>query len=227
MFQSSVQRSAPVVLNLIIINALVFLAQVIFANNSPIGNINNLFALHAYESQFFKPFQLLTHMFMHDSDMQSGFFLFHLIFNMYALWLFGSIIERVWGSKRFSIFYIICGIGAGLAQMAHWHYVFENMAQVGSEEYLAMQYTSAVGASGAVMGVMAAFAYLFPNTPLMIIPIPIPIKAKWLILGYVLFDFFSGISGSGIGIAHFAHVGGAVVGFLLTLYWNKSRKKFY
>lgn len=227
MYQSSVQRSSPVVLNLIIINALVFLAQVVFANDSPIGDIGQLFALHAYESQFFKPHQVITHMFMHDADMGSPFFLFHLIFNMYALWLFGSILERVWGSKRFLFFYIVSGIGAAIAQMAYWHNAFAGAANGDMQAVAMLHYSSAVGASGAVMGVLAGFAYLFPNTPLMIIPIPIPIKAKWLILGYVAYDFFSGLGGAATGIAHFAHVGGALVGFIITVFWNKTRKTFY
>lgn len=154
---------------------------------------------------------------------------------MYALWMFGSIVERVWGPKRFLIFYFLCGIGAAAAQMLSYAYTFRGVPSVSllSPEYregiqnVWRGYVT-VGASGAIMGVVAAFGYLFPNTELMIIPIPIPIKAKWLVIGYILFDLFSGIAGSaGDDVAHFAHVGGALTGFLIVLIWNKTNKRTF
>jgi len=227
-YGNSFQRTTPVVLNLIIINALVFFAQVMIGGGQQISTVDNLFALHHYKSDYFKPHQLITHMFMH-----AGFF--HLLFNMLALWMFGSMMERVWGSKKFLIFYMICGLGAGLAQLGDYAFTFRHVdAAVLSletmEQYqLAMQYRATVGASGAIMGVLAAFGYLFPNTTLFIMPIPFPVKAKWAILGIIALDVFGGISRvPGDNIAHFAHLGGAVIGFLIVYFWNKKdRQTFY
>jgi rhomboid-like protein len=131
---------------------------------------------------------------------------------MFGLYMFGRILENVWGAKRFLLFYLACGVGAAAA-------------------HLIMQYamggnSPAVGASGAVMGIFIAFAYLFPNTELMIMPIPIPIKAKWVCLVYILIDLFGGIGQlQGDNIAHFAHLGGALTGFLIVLFWNKTNRK--
>ena len=127
--------------------------------------------------------------------------------------MFGRILENVWGPKRFLFFYLACGVGAAAAHLAM--------------QYLMHDDASAVGASGAIMGVFVGFAYLFPNTELMIIPIPIPIKAKWAVLGLAAYDLFLGYSG-GDNVAHFAHLGGALTGFILVLIWNRTnRRKFY
>lgn len=197
-YGSSMQKTTPVVLNLIIINAIVFVAQIVLDKTMP---FTNTIALYAYNSPLFEPYQLVTHMFAHG-----GFF--HILFNMYALWMFGSVLERVWGPKRFLIFYLACGLAAGVAQM------------------LIMQ-GAAVGASGAIMGLLAGFAYLFPNTPFYILPFPFPIKAKFLVAIYAALDLFGGFSGSNDGIAHFAHLGGLVMGFILVIIWNKTDKKTF
>lgn len=197
-YGSSMQKTTPVVLNLIIINAIVFVAQIVLDKTMPFTNI---IALYAYNSPLFEPYQLVTHMFAHG-----GFF--HILFNMYALWMFGSVLERVWGPKRFLIFYLVCGLAAGVAQM------------------LIMQ-GAAVGASGAIMGLLAGFAYLFPNTPFYILPFPFPIKAKFLVAIYAAIDLFGGFSGSNDGVAHFAHLGGLVMGFILVIIWNKGNKKTF
>ena len=197
-YGSSMQKTTPVVLNLIIINAIVFVAQIVLDKTMP---FTNMIALYAYNSPLFEPYQLVTHMFAHG-----GFF--HILFNMYALWMFGSVLERVWGPKRFLIFYLACGLAAGVAQM------------------LIMQ-GAAVGASGAIMGLLAGFAYLFPNTPFYILPFPFPIKAKFLVAIYAAIDLFGGFSGSNDGIAHFAHLGGLVMGFILVIIWNKGNKKTF
>src|SRR4051812_15659553 len=168
-YGNSFQRTSPVVLNLIIINVLVFFAQKVFggteilvAGTEESNKVYELFALHHYKSQFFRPYQIVTHMFMHGS-------FFHLLFNMFALWMFGSIIERVWGAKRFLIFYLICGLGAALTQMASYAYDFRNAENdINSVTYVLSQYSGTVGASGAIMGVLAAYGYLFPNTQLFI-----------------------------------------------------------
>ncbi|MEJ7586070.1 MAG: rhomboid family intramembrane serine protease [Ferruginibacter sp.] len=221
------QQTTPIVLNLIIINVLVFLAQMVIGGNQLNTPATDLFALHHYKSTYFQPYQLVTYMFMH-----SGFF--HLLFNMLALWMFGSMIERAWGPKRFLIFYFICGLGSAVFQLGSYAYDFwpidhSILSSDDVEKYqsiLRQAYT--VGASGAIMGVLAAFGYLFPNMELLIIPIPVPIKAKWAITGMIALDVFGGVvKVEGDNIAHFAHIGGAVIGFLLVLYWNKMNKRTF
>lgn len=228
-YGNSFQRTSPVVLNLIIINALVFFAQNVFSGATVLvggseesNRVFELFALHYHKSTFFRPYQIVTHMFMHGS-------FFHLLFNMLALWMFGSIIERVWGPKKFLIFYLICGLAAGATQMLSYAYDFAHVTpDINNIEYVISQYSATVGASGAIMGVMAAFAYLFPNTELLIMPIPFPVKAKWAILGFFALDVFGGVSKTpNDNIAHFAHIGGALVGFLIVLYWNKTNKRTF
>jgi membrane associated rhomboid family serine protease len=193
------QQTTPVVLNLIIINALVYLVQSLF--DGPEEKISRIIALFPYDTPFFKPYQLVTHMFAHG-----GFF--HLFFNMFVLWMFGTLLERVWGSKKFFIFYFVCGLAAGVS-----HLLLEN--------------SPAVGASGAIMGLFAAYAYLFPNTELIIFPIPVPVKAKYAVAIMAAFDLFGGVYPSGSNIAHFAHLGGLVMGFILVIYWNRTNKKTF
>ncbi len=190
--------STPVVLNLIIINVIVFVAQNVF--DKTIG-LTNILALYSYDTGLFKPYQLVTHMFAHGG-------IFHILFNMYALWLFGSSLERLWGPKKFLIFYFVCGIAAGLTQM-----------------FLVSQ-GEAIGASGAIMGLLAAFAYTFPNIQFYILPIPFPIKAKYLALIYAGIDLFGGVEGGG-DIAHFAHLGGLAMGFILCILWKKPGRNNY
>ena len=230
-YGNSFQRTTPIVLNLIILNALAYFAQVMFNGNDSINNVYDLFALHHYKSDEFRPYQIITHMFMHGS-------FFHLLFNMLALWMFGTTIEKVWGPKRFLIFYLICGIGAAFTQMGSYAFDYHSKDQAISQGLLSVQQiwdyqmqlrmNATVGASGAIMGVLVAFGYLFPNTQLFVMPIPFPIKAKWAIMGFIAFDIFGGISRiPGDNIAHFAHVGGALVGFLVVLYWNKTSKRTF
>jgi membrane associated rhomboid family serine protease len=195
------QSSTPVVLNLIIINAIVFVAQLVFdKTGGQNGWLTNKLALYSYDTGLFKPYQLVTHMFAHG-----GFF--HILFNMYALWIFGSVLEKTWGPKRFLIFYFVCGLAAGLTQM-----------------FLVSQ-GAAIGASGAVMGLLAAFAYTFPNVQFYILPIPFPIKAKYLAMIYAAIDIFGGFSGGGDNVAHFAHLGGLVAGFVMVILWRQTDKR--
>lgn len=226
-YGNSFQRTTPIVLNLIIINALVFLAQSASGDMDQLNRVNDLFALHHYKSTEFRPYQLVTHMFMHGG-------LFHLLFNMLALWMFGTMIERIWGPKRFLIFYLVCGLGAALAQMGSYTYDFWKIdhsilsADLYDQYQTALRLNCTVGASGAIMGVLAAFGYLFPNTKLFIMPIPFPVKAKWAIMGIIALDVFGGVSRTpNDNIAHFAHVGGALIGFLIVLYWNKTNKQTF
>ncbi|MDQ6903789.1 MAG: rhomboid family intramembrane serine protease [Bacteroidota bacterium] len=192
-------RFTPVVLNLIIINAIVFVAQLVF--DSTLG-LTNILALYPYNSGFFKPYQLVTHMFAH------GGFL-HIFFNMYALYIFGTTLERVWGPKKFLIFYLVCGLAAGLTQMFF------------------VTTGAAIGASGAIMGLLGAFAYTFPNTEFFILPIPFPIKAKYMAAIYAAFDLFGGFAGSSDNVAHFAHLGGLAMGLIIVIIWNKTNKKTF
>ncbi len=222
----------PIVKNLVIINVLVYVAQLVFEKEY---NLTNILALHPLDSPNFKPYQVFTHMFSH-----SPVLIFHILFNMLVLWMFGRVLENVWGPKRFLIFYLACGIGAAALHLLVQHLRYDPdlvrqlqiaYAMDNKQAYAALLdkagfLAPAVGASGAIMGIMAAFAYLFPNTPLMIIPIPVPIKAKWMVLGYIAMDLLGGFGYiGGDRIAHFAHLGGAITGFILVLYWNKTNRR--
>lgn len=190
----------PILRNLIILNAVVFVAQITL-------QITGYIVLRPIGSGEFEPYQIATHMFAHGS-------IGHIFFNMYALWMFGKELANRWGSERFLLFYFLCGIGAAVLHL---------MVQ-----YFMNKGGPALGASGAVMGVSVAFAYLFPNTEFLLFPLPVPVKAKWLVAAYVVIDLFSGVSGRADGIAHFAHLGGALTGFILVLIWQKTnRRRFY
>jgi membrane associated rhomboid family serine protease len=169
-----------------------------------------------------------------------GIIFFHILFNMLTLWMFGRILENVWGAKRFLIFYLACGVGAALCHLLVQHLRYD--PEVVRQLYQAIAtndqalydeaapkagfLASAVGASGAVMGVMVGFAYLFPNTSLYIMFLPIPIKAKYAILGFIAIDLFGGVNPiAGDNIAHWAHLGGALTGFILVLLWNKTNRR--
>ena len=201
----------PITKNLIIINVLVWIAQIVLDRSH---DLTGWLALYPVNSPLFRPYQIATHMFAHASYGPQGSIIFsHILFNMFALWMFGKILEGVWGPKRFLMFYLICGVGAAL---------FHLLVQ-----YFTDSYGVAVGASGAIMGIFVAFGYLFPNTELFLFFIPIPIKAKWAVMGMAAYDLFGGWSGSD-NVAHFAHIGGALTGFILVVIWNKTdRKKFY
>lgn len=230
---NSFQSIPPVIKNLVILNALVFFAQQIFGDEGPNGNVvENLFALHDVHSVYFRPHQLITHMFMHGG-------IAHLLFNMLALWMFGSILENLWGSKRFLVFYIMSGLGAAFLHLGVLYVemkeVMEIFLQLPASQQEELLYsrsfklnTPTVGASGAVFGCLAAFGYLFPNS-LIYVYFFIPIKAKWFVIIYAGLELWLGVQNSaGDNVAHWAHLGGALVGFLLVLYWNKrNRSHFY
>lgn len=206
----------PAVRNLIMLNVLVWVAQLIY---DPRINLTSIIGLWPIGSPNFEPWQIITHMFAHAAYNQNifgepvgGIIFYHILFNMFALWMFGRVLENVWGSKRFTIFYLICGLGAAAAHLAMQHFMGDQ--------------NLAVGASGAVFGILVAFAMTFPNTELYIMLIPIPIKAKWAVLGLVLLDLFGGFSNfAGDNIAHFAHLGGALTGFILIKLWNKNNRR--
>jgi membrane associated rhomboid family serine protease len=228
----------PVVKNLIIINVLVYIAQLALDKTY---QVTDMFALYPVipaeltrimaenrEGYYgFHAFQLITHMFSH-----SPVSIFHILFNMFVLWMFGRVLENVWGPKRFIFFYIACGLGAAALHLTVQYFRAEQLLQAinagdieGIKKFRGALAT-AVGASGAIMGIMAAFAYLFPNTELYIMFLPIPVKAKWAVLGYVLIDLFLGVGDvSGDNVAHFAHLGGAITGFIIVFIWNKTNRR--
>ena len=199
----------PVVKNLLIINVLIWLLQVYFGYQGIfIESYAALFPLHSGQ---FKIWQLISYQFLHEAIGPNGIVFAHIFFNMFALFVFGTPLERFMGDRKFLTFYLLCGIFAGIAQL-----------------YLQPQ-GYAIGASGAIMGVCAAFAYLFPNTEMYVMFIPIPIKAKYLIPGFVALDIFSGFSNTaGDNVAHWAHLGGALAGLIIIIIWNKTdRNHFY
>lgn len=214
-FASNQFRIPEVTKNLVFINVLIFIASNFIGIND--WMYTNLSLFH-WQSPLFKPWQLVTHMFMHGQAAYGGFS--HIFFNMFGLWIFGSRLEQVWGAKRFLNFYLLSGVGAALLHLGVLTFELNSgMAPINS---------SMVGASGALFGLLAGFAFYWPNTELYLFLLPIPIKAKYFVLGYALIDLFSGIAQISDGIAHFAHVGGAVVGFLLVYFWNKrNRNTFY
>jgi len=232
-FERIFKSMPPVTKNLIIINFIIWLACALIPQ---IGNsLQKHAALHFYEASDFNPVQLVTYMFMHG-----GFF--HVFFNMFTLFMFGILLEYAMGSKRFLLFYMVCGIGAALIQEAVWALtlpglVVEGLARINSytmddmsaylslnPEIMAFNLSSftTVGASGSIYGVLLAFAMLFPNRPIYFLFIPVPIKAKWMVLVWGGMELLLGLSGASDGIAHFAHLGGMIFGFMLIVYWKKK-----
>lgn len=259
---SGFQILPMVVKNLLIINGLVFLAMMAL-NNAYGFDLTEYLGLHYFTSQYFRPYQLVTHMFMHANFI-------HIFSNMFALWMFGSVIENVWGPKRFLIFYFVCGLGGALCHLAvtgyEIHHVqnevnayilapglpkfitllesnhlsltnfiaawkeypsnpdFVQQSIVYAKSIVSMQADiPVVGASGAVFGVLLAFGMMFPNTYLYIYFF-VPMKAKYFVAIYMLFELYAGFTGTESGVAHFAHLGGALFGYLMIRYWNKTRR---
>lgn len=231
----------PIVKNLLIINVLVWLAQALLDKQYAITEKVMMWPIMPEklrqlliqanvleESQKFNPYQIATHLFAHAPPPT----FYHILFNMFALWMFGRILENVWGAKRFLFFYLACGVGAAALHLAIQYFRCEQLLQdFANNDFNAIKAhlgaaAPALGASGAIMGVMAAFAYTFPNTELYIMFIPVPVKAKWAILGLAAIDLFGGVASiSGDNIAHFAHLGGAITGFIIVYYWNKTNRK--
>ena len=232
--------------NLLIINVLCFFGAVV-AQRYGIS-LNNVGGMHFFLSPDFNVAQLVSYMFLHANFE-------HIFFNMFAVWMFGRTLEMVWGPKRFLIYYMICGIGAGLVQelisaieyftltssmpaeavetvlregnsilQSGMNYVDSRMAELN----IAVN-RSTVGASGAVYGILLAFGMLFPNSQMYVFPIPFPIKAKFFVIGYAVIELVLGMSRTADGVAHFAHLGGMIFGFLLIMYWKKNRNngQFY
>ena len=202
--------------NLLAINILMFIATLI-NGNFMVAN----FAMFYPASPFFKPWQILTHMFMHG-----GFW--HIFFNMYSLLMFGFILERSLGPKKFLIFYFVTGLGAvALHTGVEWMQARVFIANGAVNAYQALLMTPTLGASGAIYGVLIGFAMLYPQAQLMLIFPPIPVKAKWLVVIFAVIELFSGINGIQDGVAHFAHLGGMLFGWLLIRWWRKHGKLYY
>ncbi len=274
----SFQVLPPVVKNLIIINVLMVMLQ--FALGRGGINLGDYLGLHYWASPMFRWWQPFTHLFMHGDPYDLNLTFWHIFSNMFALWMFGRILENLWGAQKFLFFYLFCGLGAAICHMAVLTFEFTSFhnaflafqhqptfveyaqfvrhqhlmdhpsfarflsfwqanpdcidcSQVAITEinnyYYGMINMGTVGASGAVFGVLFAFGYLFPNTQLMLIFPPIPVKAKWVVGAYALFELSSGIQNSGEdNIAHFAHIGGMIFAFIILKYWNKKhRNQFY
>lgn len=225
-------RNIPTVTkNLLIINVLAYLVGMVFGIHS--GGFNDLFGLHFFLAPDFGVYQLVTYMFMHAS-------LSHLFFNMFALWMFGCIVERTWGARKFLFYYMACGIGAGLLQeMAQFVQFYmlaaENIHGFSVSQIMTVAKASAVGinmwttvgASGAIYGILLAFGMLYPEERMFIFPLPVPIKAKFFVVGYAAIELFMAFSTSGDGVAHLAHLGGMLFGFLLIRYWRRHPGRGY
>jgi membrane associated rhomboid family serine protease len=218
-------RITDTVKHLLIINVLVFLGSMLLGSPgedvmmSLINERSNLFAdwgryrlaMFFPTSDYFHPYQIVTHMFMH-ADVG------HLFFNMFGLFMFGPPLESVWGPKRFLSYYLITGFGAlGLHLIA----TYMEIQMMGGSSY--MVNVPMLGASGAIFGLLAGFGMLFPNATIMLLFPPIPLKAKYFVLIYAVIELFLGVSNFTAGVAHFAHVGGALFGVLLILYWRYKR----
>ena len=228
----------PVTKNLIIINFIVWLATMALPHRLGI-DIMQFGALHYIKAPDFNPAQLLTYMFMHST---SDFA--HILFNMFTLFMFGVTLERVMGAPRFLFYYISCGIGAAIIQELVWACTCEDIfvrsmanfygvdfpemrqtisAAVSSgQELTFLNQLQTIGASGAIYGVLLAFGMLFPNMPLYIMFIPVPIKAKWMVIGYGAIELLIGLSSANDGVAHFAHLGGMIFGFIMIWFWKKK-----
>lgn len=203
-FNSNQFNLPTVTKNIIGINILMFVMTQVLGEQA-----YEYFALFNYKSEYFRGWQIITHMFMHGSFM-------HILFNMFGVYMFGAKLEQMWGAKRYINFYLITGLGAALIHTLVQDYeITQGLVNLNQPT---------VGASGALFGILVAFAMYWPNTELYIMFIPMPIKAKYLVIGYAAYELFAGVSGFQAGVAHFAHLGGALFGFLLVKYWNKTNR---
>lgn len=219
--QGFMSNMPAAVKNIIIINVLVYLMTRLKGNF-----MYENFALFYPTSPFFHWWQPLTHMFMHG-----GFW--HIFFNMYTLFIFGSVLERVWGTKKFLIYYFVTGLGAAAVhtgvewiQMTHWMSQAAEGSIAAQASIHALKMTPTVGASGAIYGLLMGYAMLYPDAIMSLIFPPISMKAKWFVLIFAAIELFTGVTGTGGGIAHFAHLGGLIFGFILLMYWKKTRRLY-
>jgi membrane associated rhomboid family serine protease len=209
--------------NLIIINFLCWFASLVLPKAGV--DLIQWFGLHFPGAPDFYPHQFITYMFMHDTHS-----LGHIFFNMFAVYMFGRILEDVWGPKRFLLFYLVTGVGAAVVQEAVWLFMINSIAEANQIPLVqqimmdpSLNSLITIGASGAVFGILLAFGMLFPDAPLYIFFIPIPVKAKYFVIFYGVLELFSGVANfSGDNVAHFAHLGGMLFGFFMIRYWKKK-----
>ena len=217
-------RIPTITKNLLIINGIAFLATLVFQMRGI--DLADIGGLHFFMADRFHVYQLVTYLFLHANFM-------HILSNMFGLWMFGCVIENVWGPRKFLFYYIVCGIGAGIlqeiAQFGSFYFLIHgqdssvglgDLFMVGQQLSHQLNSWTTIGASGAVYAVILAFGMTFPNERIFIFPIPLPIKAKYFVMFYVAIEFFSALGTSGDGVAHTAHLGGMLFGFLMIRYWN-------
>ena len=196
---SQFQQLPMVVKNILIINVILYFGSMVY------GQLHRYLDLYPIGDPNFRPYQFITHMFMHDTGIT------HIFFNMLAVYMFGSILENLWGSKRFLNFYLLCGLGAAALQVGIFYYNGDGARML--------------GASGAVFGLLVAFAMMFPNTELLLYFV-IPVKAKYLVGAYALYELYNGFYAND-NIGHFAHLGGLVVGIIIMLIWKRNKTFFF
>ena len=213
---SFLSNISPVVKNLLIINVIMYLATVLIGDS-----MYEKFSLFYFSSPFFKPYQLVSHMFMHGSFT-------HIFFNMYTLFIFGNVLERVWGGQKFLFYYFVTGIGAALLHLGVAYLQLQGYISNGN--FMGVQsimLTPTVGASGAIYGLLLAYGMLFPNNIMQLIFPPVALKAKWFVINFGALELLLGLSGRGGNIAHFAHLGGMIFGYFLIMYWKKNNRMYY
>lgn len=228
----------PVTKNLIIINLLIWFLMLVCPASMD-QTIMRYGALHYFEASDFNPAQIFTYMFMHSTQSFA-----HVLFNMFTLFMFGVTLERIMGSARFLFYYLACGIGAAIIQEVVWAFSWESIfamplaningvsldtmrslldqAVTQGQSLPFLNQLQTIGASGAVFGILLAFGMIFPDMPLYIMFIPIPVKAKWMVLGYGVIEVLLGLATASDGVAHFAHLGGMIFGFFMILYWRRK-----
>ncbi|MDD7251981.1 MAG: rhomboid family intramembrane serine protease [Prevotellaceae bacterium] len=216
-------QTPPATKNLIIINIIMYLAMI--ATERWGIDLSNMLGLHFLYASNFHVYQLVTYMFMHAN-------LTHIFFNMFTLWMFGRVVESALGQRRFVWLYLICGLGAGLSQeiaqmasyyiqgLGNYQVITDGVTRMSMDSYLDTWTT--VGASGACYGVLIAYGMLFPNERVLLLIPPIPMKAKYMVIAFICIDLLSAFGASGDGVAHFAHLGGALVGWLVMLYLRRK-----
>lgn len=233
----------PVVKNLLILNVIMFIAMFIGEKTGTL-DLNAILGLYFPKSDYFQPYQVVTHMFMHAN-------FWHLFMNMWALFMFGQVLEQVWGPKRFLIYYFVTGLGAALShelvQGIQYASLISQISPAQLQQVLDLEFGTyitpdysipmskvslilnapTVGASGAIFGLLLAFGVLFPNTQLMLLLPPIPIKAKYFVMGYGAIELYLAVTQPGSNIAHVAHLGGMIFGYFMIRYWRKTTKTLY
>lgn len=217
----------PVCKNLLIINVIAFLATYVFRMRGI--DLSDIFGLHFFASDNHYFWQYITYAFFHDNFS-------HLFFNLFAVWMFGYTLENIWGQKRFIIFCLVSCLGAALAQQITYYFMYSDLVNgvysgvnigngitISTAEFL--NNLNTIGASGVVFGLLAAFGAMFPNSTIYLYFF-IPLKTKWFVIGYIVLELINGISTTSDGVAHFAHLGGAVAGLILLWFWKRQRDEY-